>query len=144
MVALSDYVFNEGQDLCVRICGKGIICGKAREISTHLLNHCSISFLQILLVFFAIPFFVLFKCDQSALILLAFLKLLPVLQIKGIDLIAPQQLDDLVDMPIQQKGKFDLIFRVDLQVLHIFNKIAHETAILQLADQNLVIFSLYL
>ena len=47
-------------------------------------------------------------------------------------------------MPIQQKGKFDLIFRVDLQVLHIFNKIAHETTILQLADQNLVIFSLYL
>ena len=47
-------------------------------------------------------------------------------------------------MPKQQKGKFDLIFRVDLQVFHIFDKIAHETAILQLAYQNLIIFSLYL
>ena len=63
MVALSDYVFDEGQDLCIRICGKGIICGKAGEISIHLLNHCSISFLQILLVLFRIPLFVLFKCD---------------------------------------------------------------------------------
>ena len=90
VVALSDYVFNEGQDLCVRICAEGIVGGKAGEISIDLLNHCSISFLKILLVLFAIPFFVLFKCDQGALILLAFLELLPILQIKCIDLITPQ------------------------------------------------------
>ena len=109
-----------------------------------MLNHCRIGFLKILLIFFRIPVFVLFQGNQGALILLGFFKLLPVFQIKGVDLVAPQQLDDLVHMPKQQKCKFDLIFRVYLQILHIFHKIAHETAILQLTNQNLVIFSLYL
>ena len=70
VVALPDYVFDEGQDLCVGICAEGIVGGKTGEISIDLLNHCSIGFLKILLILFAIPFFILFKCGQGTLILL--------------------------------------------------------------------------